>query len=37
MGMLIKTAVRRDPDQLLSAVVDVAVKQSAMPPVQAAK
>ena len=37
MGMLIKTNARRDPDQLLYAVVDAAVKQTAMPPVRAAK
>lgn len=37
MGMLIKTMARRDPDQLLYAVVDAAVKQTAAPPVRAAK
>ncbi|SEB70802.1 hypothetical protein [Terriglobus roseus] len=37
MGMLIKTIARRDPDQLLYAVVDAAVKQTAAPPVRAAK
>jgi hypothetical protein len=31
MGMLIRTNARRDPDQLLYAVVDTAVKQTAMP------
>lgn len=29
MGLLIKTSARRDPDQLLYAVVDAAVKQTA--------
>jgi hypothetical protein len=37
MGLLIKTMARRDPDQLLYAVVDAAVKQTATPPVRAAK
>ena len=37
MGMLIKTTARRDPDQLLYAVVDAAVKQTAAPPTRAAK
>jgi hypothetical protein len=37
MGMLIKTSARRDPDQLLYAVVDSAVKQTAMPAKVAAK
>jgi hypothetical protein len=37
MGLLIKTTARRDPDQLLYAVVDAAVKKTAMPSVQAAK
>ncbi len=37
MGLLIKTTARRDPDQLLYAVVDAAVKKTAAPPVQAAK
>lgn len=37
MGTLIKTMARRDPDQLLYAVVDAAVKQTAAPPVRAAK
>ncbi|WP_232296285.1 hypothetical protein [Terriglobus sp. TAA 43] len=31
MGMLIKTASRRDSDQLLYAVVDAAVRQTATP------
>ena len=31
MGTLIKTMSRRDPDQLLYAVVDAAVKQTAAP------
>ena len=31
MGMLIKANARRDPDQLLYAVVDAAVKQTAVP------
>lgn len=35
MGMLIKTTARRDPDQLLYAVVDAAVKQTATPMVAA--
>jgi hypothetical protein len=37
MGMLIKTMARRDPDQLLYAVVDAAVKQTAAQPMRAAK
>ncbi|AFL86927.1 hypothetical protein Terro_0587 [Terriglobus roseus DSM 18391] len=37
MGTLIKTMARRDPDQLLYAVVDAAVKQTAPPPVRASK
>jgi hypothetical protein len=37
MGMLIKTMARRDPDQLLYAVVDAAVKQTAVPPTGAAR
>jgi len=37
MGMLIKTTARRDPDQLLYAVVDAAVKQTAIPPARTAK
>lgn len=37
MGLLIKTTARRDPDQLLYAVVDAAVKKTAMPVVKAAK
>jgi hypothetical protein len=37
MGTLIKTMARRDPDQLLYAVVDAAVKQTAMPAKMAAK
>lgn len=37
MGMLIKTMARRDPDQLLYAVVDAAVKQTAAPVTKAAK
>jgi hypothetical protein len=37
MGLLIKTMARRDPDQLLYAVVDAAVKQTATPPMRAAK
>jgi hypothetical protein len=36
MGLLIKTNARRDPDQLLYAVVDSAVKQTAKAPVVAA-
>lgn len=36
MGMLIKTTARRDPDQLLYAVVDAAVKQTAAPTTKAA-
>lgn len=31
MGMAIKRSARRDPDQLLYAVVDAAVRQAAMP------
>ncbi len=37
MGTLIKTISRRDPDQLLYAVVDAAVKQTGIPPTKAAK
>jgi hypothetical protein len=37
MGTLIRTIARRDPDQLLYAVVDAAVKQTGIPPTQAAK
>lgn len=37
MGLLIKTNARRDPDQLLYAVVDAAVKQTAVAPTRAAK
>jgi hypothetical protein len=37
MGTLIKTIARRDPDQLLYAVVDAAVKQTAVPMTKAAK
>lgn len=37
MGMLIKTNARRDPDQLLYAVVDAAVKQAAVAPTRASK
>lgn len=36
MGLLIKTSARRDPDQLLYAVVDAAVKQTAAPTVKTA-
>ncbi len=35
MGMLIKTGARRDPDQLLYAVVDAAVKATAKAPAAA--
>lgn len=35
MGTLIKTSARRDPDQLLYAVVDAAVKQTAKSPTTA--
>ena len=37
MGLLIKTMSRRDPDQLLYAVVDAAVKQTAPSPMRTAK
>lgn len=37
MGTLIKKMARKDPDQLLYAVVDAAVKQTAPMPTQAAK
>jgi hypothetical protein len=37
MGLLIKASARRDPDQLLYAVVDAAVKQTAKSPTTATK
>jgi hypothetical protein len=37
MGTLIKTTARRDPDQLLYAVVDAAVKATGVPPKVAAR
>jgi hypothetical protein len=37
MGMLIKTSARRDPDQLLYAVVDAAVRKTAATSTVAAK